>query len=402
MRFVTLFLFLFFTACQNNRQEKTTAIEASKAGVDFFADKVDVKHAKNFSVEYHGHYKVVRTSATLGDWGTPGGETEDIKDVMVLVQRGWPVPELVGDLQNASVIFVPATEKIASNASNLEIWIEMLGLKKQQVILGGTKTYDDSLRQLVESKVIGQVGYSWAAPPDMEILLDRKPELFLMVISRVGFNTSLNKIRKFGIQAAPVFDWAERDYLATAEWIKYCALFFNEEKKANELFHEIEANVIALKKLVAATEKPTVLWAHFVDKGFWLAQSNNAEARLLKDAGVLSVTEDFTKSFSPEVEAFTNEQLLVLGQQADYWIIGNGVRTTLPNESYLNGFKAWRSGNLYHHYKRSKPEHNTYDWFNLWPVRPDIALADLVKIFHPELMKDHETVFFDHYVKDSK
>jgi iron complex transport system substrate-binding protein len=398
----TLLLFLsLFISCKNSRQDNTTHL-TSKAGIDLFPDKVEVKYAKNFSVEYREHYKVVRTSATLGDWGTPGGETEDVKDVMVLVQRGWPAPELTGDLQNASVITVPATERIASNASNVELWIDMLGLIKKQVILGGTKTYNDSLRQLVENKTLGQVGYSWAAPPDMEILLDRNPEIFLMVISRVGFNTSLEKIRKFGIQTAPVFDWAERDYLATAEWIKYCALFFNEEKKANEAFDEIERNVTDLKKLVADKEKPTVLWAHFVDKGFWLAQSNNAEARLLKDAGVLSITEDFTKPFSPVGEAFTNEQLLVLGQQADHWIIGNGLRTSLPNESYLSGFKAWRSGKLYHHYKRSKPEHSTYDWFNLWPVRPDIALADLVQLFHPELMQNRETVFFDPYVKDRK
>ena len=389
-------------ACQNSKHEKTAVVETSKAGVDLFADKIEIRHAKNFTVEYRGHFKVVRTSATLGDWATPGAETEDIKDVMVLVQRGWPVPDLVGNLQNASVIFVPVKEKIASNASNLELWIEMLGLKSKQVITGGTKMYDDSLRHLVETKAIGQVGYSWAAPPEMEMLLDRKPELFLMVISRIGFNESLTKIRKFGIQAAPVFDWAEREYLATAEWIKYCALFFNEERKANELFQEIEVNVLSLKKLVADKKKPTVLWAHFVDKGFWLAQSNNPEARLLKDAGVLSVTEDFTKPFSPVGEAFTNEQLLVLGQQADYWIIGNGVRTDLTNKSYLNGYKAWRSGNLYHHHKRSKPEHNAYDWFNLWPVRPDIALSDLIKLFHPDVINDHETVFFDHYIKSSE
>jgi len=401
MKYVLFFFISLLISCKNSRQDNTTHL-ASKAGVDLFPDKVEVKYARKFSVEYREHYKVVRTSATLGDWATPGGETEDVKDVMVLVQRGWPAPELTGDLQNASVITVPATERIASNASNVELWIEMLGLRKNQVILGGTKTYNDSLRQLVENKTLGQVGYSWAAPPDMEILLDRNPEIFLMVISRVGFNTSLEKIRKFGIQTAPVFDWAERDYLATAEWIKYCALFFNEEKKANEAFDEIERNVTDLKKLVADKEKPTVLWAHFVDKGFWLAQSNNAEARLLKDAGVLSITEDFTKPFSPVGEAFTNEQLLVLGQQADHWIIGNGVRTSLPNKNYLNGFKAWRSGNLYHHYKRSKPEHNAYDWFNLWPVRPDIALADLVKLFHPELMKNRETVFFDKYLKSKK
>jgi len=43
--------------------------------------------------------------------------------------------------------------------------VEMLGMKNKQVIIGGTKTYDDSIRQLDENGIIGQVSYSWAAPP---------------------------------------------------------------------------------------------------------------------------------------------------------------------------------------------------------------------------------------------
>lgn len=367
---------------------------------DLFADKIEVHYAKNFSVSYHKNYKVVRTSATLGDWNTPGGETEDVTDIMVLVQKGTTPPQLTGELANAAVISIPVNEKIATNASNLEIWLDMLALREKQVIVGGTKTYDDSVRQLVKEGKIGQLGYSWAAPPEMEVLLHRQPEIFLMVISRVGFNQSLNKIRSLGIQAAPVFDWAERDYLATAEWIKYSALFFNKEAEANRWFNEIETNVQVLKEKVASVNHPTVLWAHYVDKGFWLSQTNNAEARLLKDAGVQNVTEDFTKPFSPVGEAFTNEQILIIGREADHWIIGNGVRTLLPDKKLLDGFKAWRNSDLYHHYKRSKPEEDVYDWFNLWPVRPDIALADLIAIFHPELMKDHETVFVDRFTKD--
>ena len=370
------------------------------SSTDLFEHKSKVLYAQNFSVSYHGYYKVVKASATLGEWDTPGSETEDVTDVMVLVQQGYEPPPLTGELANAQVIRIPANERIATNASNLEIWLDMLGLTNRLVAIGGTKTYNDSLRQLISRGTIGQVGYSWAAPPDMEVLLHQQPDIFLMVISRVGFNQSLSKIRALGIQAIPVFDWAERDYMATAEWIKHCALFFNKEKEANQWFDKIIVNVNALKGKVSGKERPTVLWAHYVDKGFWLAQTNNPEARLLKDAGVRNVTEDFSKPFSPIGEALTNEQLLVVGGQADHWIIGNGVRALLPDKNYLDGFKAWRNGNLYHHYKRSKPAFDAYDWFNLWPVRPDIALADLIRTFHPEVLPEHERVFVGNLKKE--
>lgn len=390
-------------SCQKAARNKQEIVETHSAEKDYFPHKAVITHARNFSVSYHKNYKVVRTSATLGEWDTAGGEVKDVEDVMVLVQQGTPVPALRDELAGATVITVPTTQRLATNSSGLEIWMDMLALTPNLVAIGGTKTYDDSLRQLAQSGKIGQVGYSWAAPPDLEVLLTHRPDLFFMVISRVGFSQSLDKTRKLGIPAAPVFDWAERDYLAGAEWIKYCALFTNQEAVANARYSEIERNVQRLKQLVATTKtRPVCLWAHFVDSGFWLANSNNAQTRLLQDAGVLDPAADTTRVFNPIGEAFTNEQLLMLGRNADYWIIGNGVRTLLPdNIRYLEGFKAWRTGKLYHHYLRSKPEHNAYDWFNLWPVRPDLALADLVALFHPELLPNHQFVFFEIYEKSA-
>ncbi len=388
---------LLIVACSNSLSENNREeIKANGVDTDYFLKKVSVNHAKNFSVSYHNNYKVVRTSATLGNWSAQTPEVEDVQDVMVLVQRGTPTPALSGELEGAKVITIPVKQNIATNSSGLEIWMDMLGLSEWQVAIGGTKTYDDTLWSKVKSGDLGTVGYSWAAPPNMEVLLDRKPEIFLMVLSRIGFNESLTKLRQLGIVTAPVFDWAERDYMARAEWIKYCALFFNLEKEANEWFDRIEQRVISLKSAVMDIKnKPVCLWGHYVDSGFWMAHANNAEARLLRDAGVVNPAEDFTLPFSPIGTSFTNEQWLQLGHKAEHWIISQGTASVLlPSERYLEEFVAWSQNNLYHYYKRSKPERDAYDWYNMAPIRPDWVLEDLVSLFHPELLPNHDFHFF--------
>jgi len=402
-------LVLVLIACSNSEHKTQTKSLSETAAVapsskEYFPEKATIEYAKNFTVTYHPNYKVVRTSATLGDWGAQTSEVTAIEDVMVLVQRGTSPPALTGALEKATLITIPATKSIATNSATLEIWIEMLDLMGNLVAVGGTKTYYDSLRTKAISGEIGQIGYSWAAPPDMEVLLDRHPDLFLMVLSQLGFNDSLTKLRQLGVPTATVFDWAEKDYLGRAEWIKYCALFFNLEKEANRWFSQIEHRTNTLKNLVAnIPNKPVCLWGHYMDGGFWMAQANNAEARLLKDAGVVNPTENFSLPFNPVGEPFTSEEWLQLGKKVEHWIISEGTMgVRLPAQSYLEGFQAWRKNNLYHHYLRSKPKHNAFDWYNLSAVRPDLVLEDLIALFHPEILPDHQFTFFGKYVKETR
>ena len=91
----------------------------------------------------------------------------------------------------------------------------------------------------------------------------------------------------------------------------------------------------------------------------------------------------------------TNEQLLSLAGNADFWIINNRDDSRWPPLSYLNSFKAYRDQNVYHYQKRTNYENNAYDWYETPDVRPDLVLEDLVSIFYPHLLPDHEPIFFE-------
>ena len=394
-------LVLLVGACRPTIEQpatNSTTAAAFDPGTDYFPDKAEVQYAEHFSVTYHGHYKVVRTHAEVRSWQSDTAP-EPHEDVMVLVQRGTPPPPRTGDLEDATVVTIPVTTIAANNDGTLA-FVRALKRTDAVLALGGLSTYNDTLRQRVAAGEIGKIGYNWHSEPDLEVLLDRQPDIAFLTVDAPYNMKALGRARELDLAAAPTFDWAETHYLGRAEWIKYLALFFNAERDASALFESVVGRVADLKALAASAPRtPTVLWGYYGGDGRWWLHQNNLEARFLHDANAFNPYEDFGSDRRSEGEPISSEQLLIAGAEADHWIIGDIHAADLPPDTYMNRFAAWQQGNLYHNYKRIKPEHNAYDWFETALVRPDWVLADLIALLHPEVLRHHETIFFDLYEK---
>jgi|GEM_PF-473137 len=402
-RFNWMFVFLLFSvgACQPSAESSTDSLSTTTSfeeGADYFPNKVEVQYADHFSVSYHGHYKVVRTHAEVRAWQS-NDPPEATEDVVVLVQQGAPRPEPVGELSEATYITIPATT-IAVNNDGTLAFLQALNRTENVVAVGGLTIYEDALRSRVENGEIGQIGYSWHGEPNLEVLLTSQADIALMTVDSPGNVKSLARARTLGAAAAPTFEWAEAHYLGRAEWVKYVSLFFNAEAEANTLFNEIALKVATLKDQVRnQPERPSALWGYYSGNGRWMMHQNNLEARLLADAQAINPYADFEGDRRTDGEPISSEQLLIAGAGVEHWIIGDIHSADLPSANYMNQFSSWESGNLYHNYKRTKWEHDAYDYYKTAVVRPDIVLADLIALLHPTVLPGHETVYFDYYEK---
>ena len=78
LRFLIIVL-LLATACTDSPKGGAHASDSRilQTEKDYFPDKVRVEHAKNFSVSYHGNYKVVRAKIGFATGPTnPSGQLE--------------------------------------------------------------------------------------------------------------------------------------------------------------------------------------------------------------------------------------------------------------------------------------------------------------------------------------
>ncbi|NRB51867.1 MAG: ABC transporter substrate-binding protein [Saprospiraceae bacterium] len=392
--FLAICISLVLGCNSNVKQDTNEAAQATAAdptqAIPFTA-QVQPKYAKHFTVDYHDSYKLVRTHATFYPNGKEG-DSKNREDVLVLVQKGSNPPPLTGELADAHVLYVPAAT-VAVNVQHSESFLRELGLVDRINAIGGLFSYDTAMRTKALEDKVGQVGYSWHSPPNIEVLLTRQPELFLMTLASMSHTESLEKCRQLDVPTAAVFDWAEQDYLARAEWLKFYALFFNAEEKANQVFQVIEDRVQELKQLAASTGGGSALWGYHGSKGRWVMQLESFPAQYLRDANLDNVLLSNTVANANGIQTLSTEQLLVRGQAADHWVIGDIHASPLPKEEIMSSFAAWKQNQLYHNMERVDPKSNSSDWYATAIVRPDSVLADLISLVYPDVLPDHQAKF---------
>lgn len=383
-------LLCFTWGCQRSAEstnENTVQTDTSHVTQDYFPDKIKVAHAQNFTVSYHGNYKVAHLHFR--------SEARDLQfdQKIVLVQRSTPKPNLSGDLANAWLVEVPL-QTVAANDDGEVIRLKTLGLIDNIVAMGGGGIYDAELRQRWETKQIASIGYSFHSPPQPEVILALKPDLLLLYALDHQRLEGLIKLRQLGINALPHFAWAEPSFLGKAEWIKFSALFFNKEKEANEIFSRIATRCQELMQLVAAQAlQPQAFLVYFPsNESDWDAHRNDFYASFLEAAGAKNVLKDDGPSHSV---GMNNEKLLSLAKDADYWMVNDTSDRDWAPANYLNSFKSYRNGQVYHYHKRTRYAHDAYDWYETPEVRPDLVLEDMVAIFYPDLLRSHKLLFFE-------
>ena len=62
------------------------------------------------------------------------------------------------------------------------------------------------------------------------------------------------------------------------------------------------------------------------------------------------------------------------------------------NERYAL-FEAFQRGNVYNHHRPGEEKRGN-DFFERGVVRPDLVLADLLKVFHPSLRENHPFIWY--------
>ncbi|WP_080054227.1 ABC transporter substrate-binding protein [Spirosoma aerolatum] len=367
-----------------SRSSATADTSTGATQPDAFAHKTSVRHARNFSVSYHGNYKLVRLSCSAEN------RNMVTTQYVVLVQRGTPKPTLPDSLADAQLIEIPVRTAAANDDGDV-MRIATLGFTNALIAMGGGGIYDTTLRKRWEQKKIASIGYSFHSAPAPELILTLKPDVLFLYTYDHERLKAYEKLRQLGTGAVPVFAWQESSFLGKAEWIKLTALFFNAEQKADSLFTTIEQRCQELTKTYGQQRPQTTVFSYYPRKSPGIAHRNDFIASYFPAAGGLNLLADEGPHNPVEM---THEQVYALAKDADVWIVGDTSDVSWPPTTYLNGFKAYRTGRVYTYQGRVRPEHDAYDWYETADVRPDLVLADLAAIFYPKALPDHRLFFF--------
>jgi iron complex transport system substrate-binding protein len=357
------------------------------ASVDYFPDKVEITDADGFNVEYFNSYKVISVTNAFSD--APLFE-------YVLVQCGTPAPDAADFPADTQFIEVPTGNVIAMSTTQIP-HLAALGLLDKLV---GLDSFDyvgnPEVRQMIDDGKLIQIGYGTEV--NIEAVLDSEAEM----VMTYGYDPSTDAypvLMEAGIFTVLNSEYREASPLGRAEWIKFTGLFYNAEAQANEVYDEISSvyrEAQALAASIPADERPVILWNTFASNSeTWsIPGAQTYVGRLITDAGGRIALGD------PEAKGNARLSFEVVYEgalDADLWITTTqGITTTadlIALDSRYTDFAPVQNGTVW----SNDLSMNAVGGNNYWEVgvtNPHLLLQDLVAIFHPELMPNHEFAFF--------
>jgi iron complex transport system substrate-binding protein len=373
---------------EENLQECVTE-EGYEEGVDYFPEKAELTNAETFDIEYFENYKVVTVN-------TPWfGATEADVFQYVLVQCGTPTPEGFDD---ALVIEVPSGTIISMSTSQLPQLVE-LGLIDQ--LIGVDSAAYASTSEVVEKAEAGElVEVGAGSTVNVELVLDAEPSIVMVNGSGAPEYDAHPVLLEAGVPVVVNADWVEPTLLGRAEWIKFMAAFYNQEGEANEIYDTIVEEYDAAAALVAdlpEDERITVLWNKYESftESWSIPGQQTWVGALLADAGVNWVLMEEAPAESAQLSF---EQVYDTGIDTPVWVLntfGIGSVEALVGEDERNAdFAAVESGEVYNNEARVNANGGN-DFWETGVNHPELLLQDLIALFYPELLPDHELMFYN-------
>lgn len=365
-------------ASKGNRQEKEDASPQKVVAAHNNA-RIVPAYTQGFELDYKDGY-------VLMDIKDPQNE-ESTHFQYALVPRG---THPVGIPGSYTVIETPVRSVICMTSLQLSNFIK-LGVEDKVVGITSTRhLFSPTVnRQLKEGKT-AKIGIEGNF--DNEVIMSINPDLILISpFKRGGYET----MKDVGIPLIPHLGYKETTPLGQAEWIKFVGLLLGMEQEANEKFAAIENRYNELKELTAEgklKKRPVVLSGEIHGGNWYAVGGKSFLAQIFKDAGADYFLKDDNRSGGVTLDF---ETVYNQGDEADYWRIVNSYSGTYSYDALKEqdpryaDFRAFKEKGVIYCNMREKP------FYESMPTEPEVLLADLLHIFHPNLLPDHTPVYYD-------
>jgi len=372
--FSTLFLSLICgqSACHSNK----TSSSLKKNNV--IVDSLSLHYAKGFILEEHPGYKSLIVN---NPWDT----TSVLVKYYLVKDTSTTVPK------DGIKIKIPIASIAATSCTHYEFLTLLNEIESITAICNSDRVYNSPIKERFSAGKITDLGDNFNM--NLEKLYSVRPEVIM--VSGYEQNDKYSKlIEKSGIPVLYNQEWKETTLLGRAEWIKFVAAFYDKSELADSIFEDIENRYRSIAmKAGGQKNRPNILSGGDFRGTWYLPGGQSYMANMYRDAGAdYFYSEDRnTASIS-----FTFESVLNNFITADYWF--GAPYYTLEElkdaDARYTYFTAYKKQQVYHFNKRRNSPGSS-DFWESAIARPDLLLADVIKIIHPELLPEHELFYIE-------
>lgn len=374
IKLLSFVIVLFILACSSKNQGVDNVANTDKK-------KGSLGYAKGFEIEYIENYKLL----TIHD---PWQGAKKVVYKYLLVNKGDSIP----DIESDCIIKTPVERVICLSTTHIA-FIDIINETKSIYGVSGKDYVNNSnIRKRIENNEVFDIGFDNSL--NYELIVSLNPDLVITygIGSQVaGYNQKLNDL---GIKTVINAEYLENHPLGKLEWVKFIAAFYNKDKQANEYFEKIEKEYLNLLALTdTIVNKPSVLFGMPWKDSWYVPGGNSFLAKMVADAGGEYIWKD---NESRESTPFNIESMFALASKANVWLNTGSVNNKpdiIKTDPRFKDFKPFNESEIYNNNKLINALGGN-DYWETGLVEPHIVLKDMIKIFHPELLPEHELVYY--------
>lgn len=372
-----LFLFVGIASCTGMHKQQPEKEKTFKQ-TTLSTFRVNPEYAQGFKLIYAEDYIGV-------DIQDPQNEESSVFHY-ALIPRGTHPGSIPKDY---NVLEIPVRSAVCMTSLQLSNFIKLNALDKVVGITSTRHLFNKEMNERLKEGQTVKIGIEGNF--DNEVIMSMNPDLiFVSPFKRGGYET----LKETGIPLIPHLGYKEMTPLGQAEWIKFVGLLLGMEQEANEKFAVIAKRYNELKELTedGKVKKKPVVFSGELRGGNWYAVGGKSFlAQLFKDAGADYFLKDDNRSGGVTLDF---ETVYNQADQADFWRIVNshpGVYTydvLKGQDPRYADFRAFREKAVIYCNMKNTP------FYESMPTEPEVVLADLLHIFHPDLLPDHTPVYY--------
>lgn len=232
------------------------------------------------------------------------------------------------------------------------------------------------------------------AEPDPEAITALHPDLVLLYGIRGAQSSVTAKLDEIGIPYVYMGEYLEESPLGKAEWLVALAELLGCRDAGERAFAPIPHRYDSLCAVAArASSTPRVMVNAPWSDTWYMPSAKSYVVRLIEDAGGEYVMQGNETNASSTIGM---ETALALLRSADIWLDAGHVpdiaALTQSNPLYA-GTPPVKSGRVYNSDLRTNSR-GANDFWESAVIHPDIVLADLIAIIHPELADGHRLYYY--------
>jgi len=376
--FIIILLTVSLPGCntEQSSDKKHPATTDSIPSANLFPHKSHPRYAELFSIEYKQQAKVVRLKNPF--------DTTRLLRTYVLLPRGIN-PDTT--LPEGQVVRIPLQRVALSQTTHIGFFHALRLLPVIEGVSQKRYVKNQQVRRAITNGKINAFGPSHNI--NVEKLLQVNPDLLFVAPFK---DNKYNKVKDVGIPVAVNSSYMETTPLARAEWVKFISYFFNREKQADRLFDSIANHYHRLSRMAQQKRaRPTIFSGKKIGQVWYVPGGKSYMARFFEDAGAHYLWRDNSESGSVPLDF---ESVFYKAREADYWCLienyaGEYSYSQLSAENiHYKEFEAFNQRKILFCNTHTQP------YYEQGILEPDVILADLISILHPDLLAEHRNKYY--------